>query len=98
MLKKVLKISIAFVGLNLLFLLGLVLFPTVSYAHHTELQEVVIHHNEPLPDHFLASVEASLERVRQVEIFRSMPPIEICVNDGAIYPKIKLYQHLVRIS
>ena len=75
-------------ALNALFLLGLVLFPAVSYAHHTPIDEVVIHHNEPLPQHFISSVESSLQQVRQVEIYRATPGIDICVNDGSLYPKL----------
>jgi len=86
MIKKIVRVAAAFVLLNISFLITLVLFPGITYAHETSIEGVTLFHNKPLPDHFVATVKESLEVVKQASIYRGMPEIEICLNDGAVYP------------
>ena len=88
MIKKVVKVSLAFITVNVLFLLGLVFFPAVSYAHETKVDEVTIYHNEPLPDHFLESVDESLQALKKTMLYRGPSTLDICVNDDSYYPGI----------
>lgn len=86
MIKKTIRLAVVFLLLNTALLLVLILFPTISYAHETVVEEVTIHHNESLPDHFIESVQKSLALVKSVEIFDQMPAIDLCVKDGSFYP------------
>ena len=88
MTKKIIRITLAFILINSAFLIALILFPSFSYAHETQVEDVTIYHNEPLPDHFIETVKTSLQLVKSVEIFDQMPELELCLNDGSSYPGV----------
>ena len=42
MTKKIIRITLAFILINSAFLIALILFPSFSYAHETQVEEVTI--------------------------------------------------------
>jgi hypothetical protein len=81
------KIATLFI-LLLVFLIGIVLTPSLVYATQTDIGNFTVYHNKPLPSEFKAELDEAEKFLQQSEIYDSNYKIDICLNDGSIYPAL----------
>ncbi len=87
-LRRILRITLSFLTINLLFFLTLLFFPSWLYACETDLGQVQVYHQKPLPAGFEEVVKESLALIRNSELYTPAFQSELCLNDGSLYPKL----------
>lgn len=87
-LKRILSITLSFLTINLIFFLTLLFFPSWLYASETDLGQVQVYHQQPLPNGFEEVVKESLAVIRNSELYTPAFKTELCLNDGSLYPKL----------
>ena len=70
------------------FLVGIVLNPTLLYANKTTVGNYTIYHNAPLDENFISLLDNATELVKASELYDSNLKLDICLNDGSLYPKL----------
>ncbi len=81
-------IRIATTGILLVgFLIGLVLSPSLFYAYKTEIGNYIIFHNTDLNSELETRLFKITDLVKESELYNPKLRLEICLNDGASYPK-----------
>lgn len=86
--KRVFRFTISFLSLNLFLFLAFLFFPSWLYAHRTDLGPVAVYHHQPLPEGFDEIVRESIEVIKKSELYQPAFRSEVCLNDGALYPKL----------
>lgn len=87
-LRRILSITLSFLTINLIFFLTLLFFPSWLYACETDLGQVQVYHQQPLPAGFEEVVKESLAVIRQSELYTPAFQSELCLNDGSLYPRL----------
>ena len=85
-LKKMLIGVTSLLGFSCAFGLILLLNPSLSYAHQTQLNQVKVFHQQPLEPELKVALEKALTITSQSELFISEHPVKLCLNDGSRYP------------
>ncbi len=70
------------------FLIGIVLNPTLLYAKKTTFGNYTIFHNSQLDKNFIYRLEQSKALLQKSELYDANFKLEICLNDGSLYPKL----------
>lgn len=70
------------------FLVGIVLNPTLLYAYKTTVGNYSIYHNEPLDEDFISRLDDARGLVKVSELYDSNFKLDICLNDGSLYPTL----------
>ncbi|MCE7995542.1 MAG: hypothetical protein HEP71_26420 [Roseivirga sp.] len=65
-----------------------VISPTLLYGHETEVGEVTIRHEQPLPTGFVTLLEEAMVLVRNSELYDPTFSIQLCLSDGSRYPEL----------
>lgn len=89
MLRNLKKITISLssiLGLGMLFWIVLLMNPSLSYAHQTDLDKVCVYHNRELPSGSEALIAQAYEILRKSELFSEDVEIQLCLNDGSNFP------------
>jgi hypothetical protein len=75
-------------GLCGLGFVGLVLNPSLLYAHETVTNQYTIYHSQPLDPAFEQRLVQARALVRPSEVFDHTLRLEVCLNDGSRYPRL----------
>lgn len=86
--KKVLLSSVSVLGISFLTYLILLLNPNLSYANHTQFDNVTIYHNQELEDGVEAIINDAVSIIKTADIFDEGINIQFCLNDDKVYPKL----------
>lgn len=86
--KKILFRILGTLGFCLLLLAGFLFFPTLLYAHQTVYKNYTIYHNQALPAGLKPLLDQSFSMLQASEIFDPGLQVELCLNDGSVYPKL----------
>jgi hypothetical protein len=70
------------------FLLTVILNPTLTYTKKTTYNNFVIYHNENLDPQLTVALDDATNTLKTSEFYNSDLNLDICLNDGSIYPKI----------
>lgn len=70
------------------FLVGIVLNPTLLYANKTTVGNFTIYHNAPLDENFISRLDNAIELVKTSELYDANLKLDICLNDGSLYPTL----------
>lgn len=70
------------------FLVGIVLNPTLLYANKTIVGNYSIYHDEPLDENFISRLDDATGLVKASELYDSNLKLDICLNDGSLYPTL----------
>ncbi len=85
MLKKIL-LSLGLMCLLLvLTILGLILFPSVSYANVTKIGAIHIHHQHTLAPEWTSIIQQASEARELAEIYREDVTIDLCIDTSSFY-------------
>lgn len=74
-------------GLGLGFI-GLLLNPSLLYAHETVTSQYTIYHNQPLDPALGQRLAQARAQVQPSEVFDRTLRLEVCLNDGSRYPRL----------
>jgi len=80
--KKLLVGGSSLIGISFLLWLTLLLNPSLSYGHHTDIGIVSVHHNQPLAPEMRAIVEESIKLIEKSELYDTDVSIDLCLSDG----------------
>jgi len=69
-------------------LVGMVLNPTLLYAHKSIVGNYTIYHNTPLDKYLILRLNDAAELIKTSELYNSDVRFEICLNDGSWYPSL----------
>jgi hypothetical protein len=69
-------------------LFGVVLNPSLLYANRTIINQYSIYHEAELNEELLARLANITVIVRKSELYDSNFNIDICLNDGSLYPRL----------
>lgn len=69
-------------------LLALILSPSLTYAHETAYHHFTIYHHSTLEYRFLIHLDEAETLVKESEIYDPELKLDICLNDGSVYPGI----------
>lgn len=75
-------------GLIVVLLLVIVLNPILTYANKTTHRSYAIFHHQPLHNSTFAHLDSVTQLVRRSEWFRDSLQIDVCFNDGSVYPDL----------
>ena len=67
-------------------LIGVVLNPSLSYAHKTTHRQYTIYHHQPLDSTLLIRLDEATSLLETSEYHNPKLHLDICLNDGSIYP------------
>ena len=81
---RVLTIFTFCIGLLIVFMLN----PSLSYAHQTIYKNVTIYHQQPLSPDWQNLIDTSLSAIQQTQLYDKNLKIDLCLNDGSVYPKV----------
>jgi uncharacterized protein YjaZ len=66
----------------------IILSPVLTYANKTTHHNYRIFHNETLAPLFFATLDQATEDLKLSEFYNPTQQIDICLNDGSIYPQL----------
>lgn len=66
----------------------IVMNPLLTYAEKTEGSHVTIFHHKPLDPYLKTRLQQADEFLRKSEIYHANMHVDLCLNDGSVYPKI----------
>lgn len=69
-------------------LLVIVLNPVLTYANKTTHNNYTIFHNEPLDPALFTKLDQATTLLKSSELYNATQQLDICLNDGALYPKL----------
>ncbi len=69
-------------------LLVIILNPILTYANKTTHNNYNIYHNQPLNNIFPEELDHATTLVKSSEFYDSNLKLDICLNDGSVYPKL----------
>lgn len=85
--KWLLRISAT--ALLVVILLGvIVLKPALTYASRSNHEHYVIFHNKPIDRQLLFELDQATALLKSSEIYDPQENLEICLNDGSLYPAL----------
>lgn len=85
--KWALRLSVTFLFLFVL-LLGIILNPLLTYAHKTTHGQYHIFHQQEFDEHIRTRLNEATGLLKKSELYNPSLRLDICLNDGAVYPKI----------
>ena len=68
--------------------IGLLLNPSLLYAHETVTPQYTIYHSQPLDPAFSQRLAQARALVRSSDVFDNNLRLEVCLNDGSRYPSL----------
>lgn len=86
--KKLLFKGMVALGFAFILLVGFILTPSVSYAHQTEVEGLLIHHDEKLSPKLGEIIQQSFSILKRSALYDPHFQMELCMNDGPFYPKL----------
>jgi hypothetical protein len=69
-------------------LLVIILNPILTYANKSTHNNYSIFHNKPLDPALINKIDQAIDLLKASEFYNPKLPLDICLNDGSIYPKI----------
>lgn len=69
-------------------LLIIILSPILTYANKTTHNNYSVFHNKALDTTLLTKLDQATELLKGSELYNSNLQLDICLNDGSIYPKL----------
>jgi hypothetical protein len=69
-------------------LLIIILNPILTYANKTTQNNFTIYHNKPLDSSVIFKINESYEILKESEVYNENFKIDICLNDGSVYPRL----------
>ena len=72
----------------LALLIGIVLNPTLTYANKTTYNNFTIFHDKPIEGALLIHLDEATKLLEKSELYNPKLKLDICLNDGSIYPVI----------
>jgi len=85
--KKIVKLSFWVIALAVV-VIGLYVYPIITYRARTNYQNYAIYHNHKLDTNLLKRLDEVTLLVNKSELYDSAFQLKICLNDGAFYPKM----------
>ncbi len=70
------------------FLVGIVLNPILLYANKTTVGNYTVYHNASLDANFISRLDSANELVKTSELYDPNLKLDICLNDGLLYPTL----------
>jgi len=86
--KKVLLGSLSVLGISLLIWTVFLINPNYSYANQTQIENVLIYHNQALEEETESIIRNVLSIIENADIYDENIEIQLCLNDDKIYPKL----------
>ena len=75
-------------AVSLVSILGALLNPGILYAHKTVIGNFSVYHQLDLEEDFYQRLEVIEAIVRDSELYDSALKVDICLNDGSLYPNM----------
>jgi len=75
-------------ALLVLLLLGILLNPSILYAHSTQVANYSVYHQKELDPHFLLRLTKCNELLQASELHDSDYQMDLCLDDGSLYPAL----------
>lgn len=69
-------------------LISFVFNPSLLYSKETTFKNFTIYHDKALASHVFTLLERSFDELKAHELYDSRIQIEICLNDGSLYPQL----------
>lgn len=69
-------------------LLMIILNPNLTYSHKTTHHNYTIFHNKALDASLISKLDHATTLLKTSELYNSTLRLDICLNDGSIYPKL----------
>ena len=70
------------------FLIGIVLNPSLLYAHHTKVGNYTVYHNKTLDENFVPLLTDATKLIKVSELYDANFKFDICLNDGSLYTSL----------
>lgn len=86
--KKVIVRIVTFLLISGLTIVGMVLNPSLLYAKNTQIGNITVYHQQTLPPFFAITLQKSLISLSKSAIYDQNYALELCLNDGSIYPEM----------
>lgn len=86
--KKVILSSLSVLGVSFFVWIMLLLNPSMVYSNSTTFANITIHHNSDLQPEAEGVINNALEILRTSDIYNEDIKINLCMNDGSIYPNL----------
>lgn len=71
-----------------ILLIGFMLNPSLSYAHHSTIEGVEIYHEQELDPALTEIIRNSKARIEASPLFSEQPSFQLCLKDGSNYPHL----------
>lgn len=86
--KRIVLSSLSILGISFLIWIVLLLNPKLSYANHTQIDNVLIYHNQDLEEGTEVIIRNALSVIGNAAIYDKNINIQLCFNDDKIYPNL----------
>ncbi len=86
--KKVLLGSVSILIISVMTWTIILLNPSWSYAHETQIDFVTIHHNSELGEEATVVVKEAIDLIKRSPIYTKETKIDLCLNDDDFYKNI----------
>lgn len=86
--KKIVLSSLSVLGISFLTWTVFLLNPTLSYANQTQIDNVLIYHNQELEEGTELIIRNALSIIENAAIYDKNLDIQLCLNDDEIYPNL----------
>lgn len=71
-----------------IILITFILFPGISYAHKTVIEDIIVYHQEPLERGIHEIISNSLAITKTSEVYDPSFNVQLCLDDGSVYPSV----------
>ena len=86
--KKIVINSLSILGIGFLIWTVFLLNPNLSYANQTQIENVLIYHNQELEEGTELIIKNALSIIGNADIYDKNLNIQLCLNDDKIYPNL----------
>lgn len=86
--KKILIASLSILSISTLIWIVLLINPSLSYAHETQIDQLTVFHNNELEQEVELILKNALEIIETSEIYDHTLNIQLCLNDDKMYPNL----------
>jgi hypothetical protein len=86
--KRIVLSSLSILGISFLIWIVFLLNPHLSYANQTQIDNVLIFHNQELEEGTDLVIRNALSIIRNADIYDKDIDIQLCLNDDKIYPNL----------
>lgn len=75
----------------LILLIGFILNPSLSYAHHGTIEGVTVYHNQELTPELKDIIHKAKVRIKTSQLYSDQLSFQLCLQDGYNYPSLIEY-------